>query len=59
MLVLMGSLEVRRKCRESAWHVVSQGSRVEGACIRTQAGGGHEMALSGCSVPVTRIFISC
>lgn len=38
MLVLMGSLEVRWKCRESAWHVVSQGSRVEGACIRTPGG---------------------
>lgn len=35
VLVLMGSLEVRQKCQESAWHVMSQDSRVEGTCIRT------------------------
>lgn len=39
VLVLTGSLEVRRKCQETAWHVVNQDSKSGGHVIRTPGGG--------------------
>lgn len=50
----MGSLEVRRKCQESAWHVMIQDSEwKEHEHQNTRQEGGCKMAPGSCSVAAT------